>query len=79
MVRGLDSRGLAVKQQIPPERRAAFASVAAISTSERVLVVCGSETVRRQYERAITALGGDLNNVVFRLLDEAPPKERTPR
>jgi hypothetical protein len=45
-----------------------MAGVAAASRNRRVMVVCRSEAVRRQYERAVAKLGGKLDNVVFRVL-----------
>jgi rhodanese-related sulfurtransferase len=57
-----------VSRQIPLERWAALVSVAAASRSERVLVVCSSAAVRRQYAGAITKLGGRLDNVIFHIL-----------
>jgi hypothetical protein len=61
-------RSQAMSRTPPPERFLSLASVAAASRSEKVLVICHSRTVRRQYERAIPKLGGDLDNVVFRIL-----------
>jgi hypothetical protein len=42
------------------------------------MVACPSEAVRRQYERAISKLGGNLDNVAFRTLPPALFKERRP-
>jgi hypothetical protein len=42
-----------------------------------VLVVC-SRTVRRQYEQAVPRLGGNLDNVTFRILPSTISNERTP-
>jgi hypothetical protein len=61
---------------LPPQRWSSLATVAAASRSEKVLVVCSSRAVRCQYERAIPTLGGNLANVVFRVIGQ-PPKERT--
>ena len=63
-----------MKRQIPRERWRVFVTVAATSKTQRVLVVCRSRAVRHQYERAVPRLGGDLTNVVFRILS-APPDE----
>jgi hypothetical protein len=43
-----------------------------------VLVVCCSRTVRRQYEQAVPRLGGNLDNVTFRILPSTISNERTP-
>lgn len=51
--------------QIPQERQQVFARIAAASQTERVLVVCRSRAVRRQYEAAVERLGGRLENVTF--------------
>jgi hypothetical protein len=59
-----------MSRQVPTKRWAAFASVAAASRDEKVVVVCRSAAVRHQYERAIPKLGGKLENVVFRILSE---------
>lgn len=40
---------------------------------QRVMVVCASAPVRRQYECAIPKLGGNLANVIFHI----PTPERT--
>jgi hypothetical protein len=66
------------RHEIPPERRAAFDIVAETSKTKRVLVACRTRAVRRQYERAILALGGNLDNVDFHLLSSAVSSERTP-
>ncbi len=57
-----------VVSQVPPGRWQAFTAVAAFSRTEKVLVVCESQTVRRQYERAVLRLGGNLDNVIFRVV-----------
>jgi hypothetical protein len=54
-----------VSPQIPQERRRVFARIAAASQTEKVLVVCRSRAVRRQYEAAVERLGGRLENVTF--------------
>ena len=53
---------------VHPERWAAFATVAGVSQTEKVLVTCRGGVVRRQYERAIPKLGGNLGNVIFHIL-----------
>jgi hypothetical protein len=64
-----------MRGEIPAERWAAFATVAAASKSATVVVACGSDAVRRQYERAIPKLGGKLENVVFHILGDPHTKE----
>jgi hypothetical protein len=61
-----------VNRQIPTERWSAFATAAAESRKRggMVLIVCANRTVRRQYERAIPNLGGNLENVIFRTFAE---------
>ena len=63
-----------MSRQIPSERWAVFTTVAAASKNETVLVACRSAAVRRQYERAISKLGGKLENVIFHIFSD----ERTP-
>lgn len=65
-----------MRHEIPSERWSAFAAVAASSRTERVVVACCSEAVRRQYEQAVRKLGGNLDNVVFRILQPAAFGER---
>ena len=60
-------------RQIPAERWSAMAAVAAASRRQKVMVVCASAPVRRQYECAISKLGGNLANVIFHI----PTPERT--
>jgi hypothetical protein len=67
-----------MRRVIPSERIAAFARVAETSKTETVLVVCRTRTVRRQYERAILGLGGNVDNVIFHMLSTATLHERTP-
>ena len=64
-----------MKRQIPAARWDMFAAVAAASKTEKVLVACRSRVVRRQYEAAIAKLGGKPENVIFRVLGEAPRRE----
>ena len=66
-----------MRRQVPSERRATCAWVAETSKTRVVLVACRTRTVRRQYERAIVALGGNLDNVVFRMLPPPISDERT--
>lgn len=57
-----------MNRQIPPQRLSTFALAAEASKGKKVLIACRSEAVRTQYERAIPALGGKLENVIFRIL-----------
>lgn len=59
-------------KQIPHERWAAFATAARASRSDKVIVAVRDATVRRQYERAVPRLGGNLENVIFHILGEVP-------
>ncbi|MGO8685198.1 MAG: hypothetical protein ACLQUT_11555 [Thermoleophilia bacterium] len=63
--------------QIPSQRQTSFALVAETSKSERVLIVCRSRTIRRQYERAIAVRGGNLANVIFRIPSPVISEKRT--
>ena len=65
-------------RQIPAARHLAFDVLAEASETERVLIACCSRTVCRQYERAILARGGNLDNVTFRVVSPAISDERTP-
>ncbi len=67
-----------MSRKIPPQRWEALAAVAAASKTQTVLVVCCSRAVRHQYEQAVPRLGGNLNNVTFRILPSAISNERTP-
>jgi len=68
-----------MSRAIPTERWAAFATVAAASRDKKVLVACSSAAVQRQYQEAIPNLGGNLANVIFRIISTDSPKERTSR
>ena len=67
-----------MSRKIPPQRWDALAAVDVASRSQMVLVVCCSRTVRRQYEQAVPRLGGNLDNVTFRILPSTISNERTP-
>lgn len=64
-----------MRREIPAERWNAFVTVAAASRRETVVVACRSHAVRHQYEQAIRRLGGNINNVVFRILPASAQKE----
>jgi hypothetical protein len=68
----------AVNHEIPAQRWQAFASVAAASQSDTVLIACRSEAVRRQYEQAVSRLGGRPENLVFELLEPETQTEGKP-
>ena len=59
-----------MRRQVPAQRWQAFASVAAASREGTVVVAYLSRAVRRQYEAAVPRLGGRLENVVFKRLDD---------
>ncbi len=59
---------------VPAARWPVLIAVAGTSRTKHVLVICRSRSVRRQYERAIPKLGGDLDNVIFRILASEPER-----
>lgn len=58
-----------MSRRVPAERWQAFTSVAAASQTKKVLIVCRSRAVQRQYEAAVARLGGRPENLTFQLLD----------
>ena len=58
-----------MNREIPAQRWQAFATVAAASRSDMVLIACRSEAVKRQYEQAVSRLGGRPENLVFEFLE----------
>ena len=60
------------ERQIPLQRLACFASLAAETRTKRVLVVCRSHGIAKQYRHAIRSAGGRVGNVRFLVVPEMP-------
>jgi hypothetical protein len=67
-----------MNHEIPTERWQAFATVAAVSQHDTVLIACRSEAVKRQYEEAVSRLGGRPENLVFEFLEPETQIEGKP-
>jgi hypothetical protein len=59
-----------MKRHVPLDRLANFASLAAATKTERVLVAVRNETVAEQYRSGIRAAGGDLGNLFFHFIGD---------
>lgn len=58
------------ERQIPLQRMVTIASLAGKTHTEKVLVVCRSRTVGKQYRRGVKNAGGKVSNLHFLYLNE---------
>jgi hypothetical protein len=60
------------ERQIPLRRMVTIASVARVTHTEPVIVVCMNRAVERQYRRGVRSAGGDVSKLHFMRLNEVP-------
>jgi hypothetical protein len=58
------------EREIPLERIACIASLARVTRTEKVVVVCRSRTVAKQYRRGVKSAGGKVGNLHFLYLTD---------
>jgi len=61
------------ERQIPLRRMATIASVARVTHTNNVLVVCRSHGVAKQYRHGVKSAGGRVGNLHFLYLNEMTP------
>ena len=60
------------ERQIPLRRIVTIASVARETRTSKVLIVCRSHGVAKQYRRGVRSVGGRVGNLRFLIVPEMP-------